>query len=68
MVEDMFAPRMKNDFPSRRREIEIIEYKEPIEKLVSDVKKALDEYNRAEENKLSIKILEGSREVGVLSQ
>lgn len=35
---------------------------EPIDKLVSDVKKALDEYNNRVQNNISIKIVKDSKE------
>lgn len=67
MVEDMFSPRVRDQFSSNARNIEVIEVKEPIDKFVDDLKRALEEYNRKENHKFSLKIIDGNREVGILS-
>ncbi len=66
MVEDMFTSRIKDEFPYSSK-TKLIKIQDPIDKLVFDVKKALEEYNNYEKNKISIKILEGNREIGILS-
>lgn len=67
MVEEIFAPRVKNDSFRRGRSVEIIEVKDPFEKFISDVKNAMKEYKSAENKEIKIGIFEDNRNIGFVN-
>jgi hypothetical protein len=67
MVEEIFSEKVKDSGIFRRREIEVIEVKDPIEKLFADVKKAIEEYKRSESKEIKVGIFESTRNIGFVN-